>query len=75
MRKIILFSILIAVLAVFFASSHPDGLEKVAETLGFIDGAVERGGFQYDLFPSMAAIVGLFGLFWVAVKLWPKTSA
>ncbi|MCX5725619.1 MAG: PDGLE domain-containing protein [Candidatus Saganbacteria bacterium] len=28
-------SILIAVLATFFASTNPDGLEKVAENLGF----------------------------------------
>ena len=37
--KIILFSILIVVLASLFASSHPDGLEKVAEHLGFIEKA------------------------------------
>ena len=42
MKKIILFSILIIILAAFFASSSPDGLEKVAEKLGFIDKVVEQ---------------------------------
>ena len=43
MRKIILLSILIATLAAFFASSNPDGLEKVAESLG-IDLEEDRQG-------------------------------
>lgn len=77
MRNIILLSILIAVLAAFFASSNPDGLEKVAETLGFIERGVERSSVMTDyavpfishegISTSIAGILGIFitlGLFW-----------
>ena len=76
MRNIILLSILIAVTAAFFASSHPDGLEKVAETLGFIERGVERNSILTDysvpfishegLSTSAAGVLGIFitlGLF------------
>lgn len=36
MKKLFWVSIGIAALAAFFASSHPDGLEKTAEQLGFL---------------------------------------
>jgi hypothetical protein len=39
MKKIFIFSSVTAALAAFFASSFPDGLEKVAEMLGFIEKA------------------------------------
>jgi hypothetical protein len=42
MRNIILLSIAIAIAAAFFACAHPDGLEKVAQTLGFMERGVER---------------------------------
>jgi hypothetical protein len=48
MKNVILLSILIAVLAAFFASAHPDGLEKVAETLGFIEQGAERTSWMTD---------------------------
>jgi hypothetical protein len=48
MKNIILLSIVIAVLAAFFASAHPDGLEKVAETLGFIEKGAERTSLMTD---------------------------
>ena len=35
------FSLFIAGFVSWFASSHPDGLERAAENLGFIDKAVE----------------------------------
>lgn len=35
-------AVLIVVLAAFFASSSPDGLEKVAENQGFVDKAEEN---------------------------------
>ena len=35
MKKLFFFSIAIAVLAAFFASTHPDGLDFVAEKFGF----------------------------------------
>ena len=78
MKNIILLSILIAVLAAFFASSNPDGLEKVAETLGFIERGAERSSAMTDysmpfisqegISTSIAGILGIFitlGLFWV----------
>jgi hypothetical protein len=43
MKRLFFVVLAIAVLASFFASSSPDGLEKVAEHLGFIDRAAERG--------------------------------
>lgn len=76
MRNIILLSIIIAVLAAFFASSHPDGLEKVAERLGFIEKGVERSSVMTDyavpfishegVSTSAAGVLGIFitlGLF------------
>ena len=77
MRNIILLSILIVVLAAFFASANPDGLEKVAESLGFIDRGVERSSVMTDyscpfvsqggVSTALAGILGIFitfGLFW-----------
>ena len=81
MKKVIFLSIAIAVLASFFASAHPDGLEKVAETLGFIDKGVARESLMTDYsFPAvenegvstaLAGAAGIFitaGLFWVSAK-------
>jgi hypothetical protein len=48
LRKIVLFSILIVILAAFFASSSPDGLEKVAEKLGFIGKGAESRSILTD---------------------------
>ena len=45
-RKFIVMGVLISALlaggASFYASSHPDGLEKVAQDIGFIDTAKEN---------------------------------
>lgn len=35
-------AILLALSSVFVASSHPDGLERVAEDMGFVERASER---------------------------------
>jgi hypothetical protein len=48
MRNIVLLSLAIALLAAFFASAHPDGLEKVAETLGFLEKGAERTSVMTD---------------------------
>jgi len=50
MKKIIFLAILIAALAAFFASSHPDGLQK---TLGLAAGHEN---------PTTAAISGIIGV-------------
>ena len=78
---IILLSLGVAILASFFASSHPDGLEKVAEDLGFIERATDTPGAMPEyVFPgirserlstAVAGITGIlltFGLFWAAAK-------
>jgi len=82
MKKALWFSIMIVILAAFFASSHPDGLEKVAEKLGFIKQAVSSPALFNDYHvsfisnPSLSTIIaGLagilltFGLFWLTAKL------
>ncbi|NQT29354.1 MAG: PDGLE domain-containing protein [Candidatus Saganbacteria bacterium] len=86
MKKLLLLSILIVILAAFFASAHPDGLEKVAEHLGFMDKGIERSSLMTDysvsLVPyegistALAGIIGVFiclGLFWGAGLLLKKT--
>ncbi|MCX5749058.1 MAG: PDGLE domain-containing protein [Candidatus Saganbacteria bacterium] len=46
MKKIFWFSIAIAMLAAFFASTFPDGLDFTAEKLGFGKLAVERSSIM-----------------------------
>ena len=55
---IIILSVFIAVLASYFASSSPDGLEKIAETLGFIGS--EEGTFGF--FSDYSLLTGIIGL-------------
>lgn len=82
MKKVIWFSIGIVILAAFFASSHPDGLEKVAERLGFIKQAVSSPAWLNDyripfisnpslstIIAGLAGILLTFGLFWLTAKL------
>lgn len=82
MKKIIWFSMLIVIMAAFFASSHPDGLEKVAEKLGFIKQAVSSPAILNDyhipfisnhnlstIFAGVTGILLTFGLFWLSTKL------
>jgi hypothetical protein len=76
MRKVILLSIVISILAAFFASASPDGLEKVAATLSFGERGMERSSIMTDyavpfvahegISTSLAGILGVFitlGLF------------
>jgi hypothetical protein len=48
MKKAFLFVLAVAVIAAFFASGSPDGLEMVAEKLGFIEAAQERASLMTD---------------------------
>ncbi len=88
MRNIILLSILIAVLAAFFASANPDGLERVAESLGFIGSGVERSSVMTDYTvpfishegasAAVAGILGIliaFGVFWLAATFLKRSPA
>ena len=87
MKKILWLSILIVILAAFFASANPDGLEKVAASLGFIESGVERGSVMTDysvpfisqeqFSTALAGIIGIilcFTLFSLTAKLMSKQS-
>lgn len=70
MKKILLLVLVIAVIASFFASGSPDGLEMVAEKLGFIEAAQERASLMTDYsIPAItergfsAAFAGASGVF------------
>lgn len=77
MKKLFLITVFVAVLAAFFASTHPDGLDFVAEKFGFAKKGVERTapladygvGFlpEGGLSTSTAGIAGvliMLALFW-----------
>jgi cobalt/nickel transport protein len=81
-RKLLLFVLLLTIAAAFFASTHPDGLDKTAERLGFAPHGVERGAiFAGYAVPGWVegscstALAGIFGvlitlaIFWLAVRL------
>ncbi|MFA5097769.1 MAG: PDGLE domain-containing protein [Candidatus Margulisiibacteriota bacterium] len=85
MKKVFFAVLLVAVAASFFASSHPDGLEKVAENLGFIESAQERSAPLPDystpgvpeggLSTATAGIAGVMitlAVFWLAVYIMKK---
>jgi hypothetical protein len=76
MKKIIFLSLAIVVLAAFFASTHPDGLDKTAKVLGFASRGAENHsimtGYALPFLPegpistAFSGLVGLgliFGLF------------
>ena len=81
-RKWIWFAVITVVIAVLlspFASSHPDGLERVAEDHGFIEQA--EGGFALSPFADyvvnvplgetwQVALAGLIGILVMAAVLW-----
>ena len=51
----LLLALALAVFASPFASSFPDGLEKVAEDIGFLDAAHEHGAWKSSPAPDYAA--------------------
>ena len=81
MKKAIFLSIAIAILAAFFASANPDGLEKAAEKLGFIEKGTSSKSIMTDYqFPlinnpgistAAAGVTGtllIFGAFWLTAR-------
>jgi hypothetical protein len=72
---VILISIAVAILAGFFASSHPDGLEKVAGGLKFEEKVKDTPGVFIDyqlpmlsypaLSTALAGITGLIIIFFI----------
>lgn len=68
MKKLFWLSLVIAVLAAFFASANPDGLDFVAEKLGF----AERGQERAALLPYSAGVAGVLitlSIFWLSVYM------
>ena len=88
MRKYIYYFILIALIAVsasYLASAFPDGLEFVAEKLGFISAAVESSSVMTDytvpllgetsFSTAVSGLIGItlcFSLFWLTSRLAPS---
>ena len=73
MKKYLIFLgiiLCVVVLASYFASGHPDGLEYVAEELGFIDSAVERSPVlgDYNVYTGIIGIFLCLGIFWAVKK-------
>jgi len=77
MKKLFWITVIIAVLAAFFASTHPDGLDFVAEKFGFAEKGQERTApmpdYSLKFLPeggvstSLAGIAGILitiSLFW-----------
>jgi hypothetical protein len=69
MKKLLLLSASIAGLAALWASTHPDGLDKVAETFGFANKAVEHQtlmtGYAIPFLPAgpiSTAAAGMIGV-------------
>lgn len=74
-------SLVLAIFASPFASAFPDGLEKVAETMGFMDKAAETGTWKNSPLPDYAvpglsnektatALAGLLGTIVVLLAGW-----
>ncbi|MDD4050147.1 MAG: PDGLE domain-containing protein [Candidatus ainarchaeum sp.] len=79
MKKFMLFVLAVTVLASFLASSSPDGLEKVAEKLEFIEMASDRASVMPDYtvpllpeggistaFAGIAGVLVTLSVFWTA---------
>jgi hypothetical protein len=63
----LLITVFVAILAAFFASTYPDGLDFVAEKFGFAKKGVERTAPLNGLSTSTAGIAGvliMLSLFW-----------
>ncbi len=88
MKKIIFLSILITIIAAFFASAHPDGLDYTSEKLNlvgknlnffapFTDYSLKilpEGGFSTAI-AGLAGLLIIFALFFVVIKIGKKLSA
>ncbi len=87
MKKVFFFVIAVTVLASFLASSNPDGLEKVAENLGFIEMASDRASIMPDytvpLLPEggvstvsagIAGVLITLSLFWLTAFVMKKAD-
>ena len=85
MKKILWFTITLSVLAAFFASAFPDGLDFVSEKLGFAhkaaEGSAPMAGYSVPFLPQgpvSTAVAGILGVliilsvFFIAVRMFKK---
>lgn len=85
MKKLFWISVVIAILAAFFASANPDGLDFISKKLGFSDKGQERTAPMIDysvsflpeggISTSTAGIAGILitlGIFWLAAYILKK---
>ena len=64
MRRLFFLSIAIALLATFFASTKPDGLDFVAEKLGFAGRGIERAAPLDYSTAGIAGVMIMLAVFW-----------
>jgi hypothetical protein len=73
MKKLFFLAILIAILAAFFASTHPDGLDFVAEQFGFagkgIENAAPMPGYSLKFIPQGSLSTSLAGIAGILIIL------
>jgi hypothetical protein len=76
-KKILFLSFTVAILASFFASTNPDGLDKTTGSLGFANCAVEQKslftGYSLPLIKEgkiSAALAGVLGVLLVFAIFW-----
>jgi len=87
MKKLFLVSVVIAILAAFFASANPDGLDFISEKFAFAEkgqaGAALMAGYSLKFLPeggvstSVAGIAGVLialGIFWLAAYALKKKT-
>lgn len=81
MKIVIGLSVLIVVLGVFFASTNPDGLEKVAEQLGFASQGTTQKSIMTDyripFIPQeqlSIAAAGVAGVLIIAFFFWANVA-
>lgn len=66
MKRIVLAAMAIAAAASLFASTHPDGLDKTAQILGFAGRAKDHPSLMagYSFVSGIAGVLIIFALFW-----------
>ncbi|MBU0630310.1 MAG: PDGLE domain-containing protein [Candidatus Margulisbacteria bacterium] len=74
MRNLFLLSIAIVVLASFFASTHPDGLDYVAGSYNFANKGVERTALLNYSTAGIVGVVIILALFWGSVRLFKSNK-
>ena len=87
MKKLFWVSVVIAILAAFFASTNPDGLDFISEKFAFAEkgqaGAALMAGYSLKFLPeggvstSVAGIAGVLitlGIFWLAAYALKKKT-